>query len=257
MEEADKIHETYCKLASAWAALDESARNLHLDAFPLSFSYNSGRIENEGITLHDTQEVFDKGRVVSFTGDTRTIFEIVNLKNAWPKMLGFATASNFMAIDDLLDLHRVLTMGTYDDERWAKGERPGSFKKGDYVVGANEVGYRAAEVPVAIGELFLELGEWDADAVGTSAERVLAASCYAHAKLVDIHPFADGNGRVARALQNIILLRHSCLPVCVDERDRMSYFGALDAFHADGSLDEFVLFCEAECVKGWADRLLA
>ena len=50
-----------------------------LDNFKILFAYHSGKIENETITLHDTREIFENGTVVNYTGDLRTLFEIVIL----------------------------------------------------------------------------------------------------------------------------------------------------------------------------------
>ena len=43
-----------------------------------------------------------------------------------------------------LQAHLLLTQGTYDERRWNRGERPGSYKLGEYVVGAQAVGAPAA-----------------------------------------------------------------------------------------------------------------
>lgn len=124
-----------------WGSLDGDEKSLYLSGeFPLMFSYNSGRLENEEITLHDTAEIFDRGRVVSFTGELRTLFEISNLKDAWSSALDLASSFAPIQVSDLLNLHAVLTKGTYDEERWSRGERPGTFKIGDYAV-AGDVGY--------------------------------------------------------------------------------------------------------------------
>lgn len=242
-------------LAARWRALEEPDRGALLEGgFPVLFSYNSGKIENDEITLHDTREVFDRGRVVSFTGDPRTIFEIANLKAAWGKMIELSRARTAISVDELLDVHRTLTQGTYDEARWSKGERPGAFKRGDYVV-AGDVGYGPSEVPGAVESLLAELAEWNGRLKGIPPRKALTVACYAHAALVDIHPFADGNGRTARSLMNILLMRAKCPPVCVDERDRMAYYGALDAFHAEGDLGHFVSFCMVESLKTWGSRI--
>ena len=76
--------DSYRQLAARWRQTSpERLEDLLSGSFPLAFSYNSGKIENEEITLHDTREIFEKGRVVSFTGDVRTLFEIQNLRDAW------------------------------------------------------------------------------------------------------------------------------------------------------------------------------
>ena len=49
----------------------------------------------------------------------------------------------------------------------------------------------------------------------------------AHRRLVDIHPFNDGNGRSARLLMNLILLRGGYPPIAIRPEDRASYIHAL------------------------------
>ena len=247
----ESVRGAYGETVAWWRALDEAARRPYLESsFPLVFSYNSGKIENEEITFHDTKEIFEHGRVVGFTGDPRTIFEIANLKTAWQEALKLGFSRAGMEPDDLLRLHGVLAAGTYDEARWAKGERPGSFKLGDYVV-AGGVGYAPEDVERAIFELFGEINEELSSVSPNDIRKPLVISCYAHAKLVEIHPFADGNGRTARLLQNICLIRSNCPPFVVREQNRMAYYGALDAFHAEGDLGGFVDFCMVESIATW------
>ena len=245
------VMDAYGIVVDWWRALSKAERDTFLrDTFPVQFSYNSGKIENDEITLHDTEEVFSNGRIVSFTGNVRTVFEITNLKNSWQQILDMAEAGAPLTVDDLLSLHLTLTTGTYDERRWVKGERPGSFKKGDYVV-ADNVGYAPKDVPDAIEELVEEINGF-AYAPTTLAQPCLVTSCFAHALLADIHPFADGNGRVARALQSLCLLRGNCPPLIIQEKDRMAYYGALDAFHHEGDLNPFVEFSAIEAIKTWS-----
>lgn len=251
----DKLHRgLFGQIDSWWRTLGERDRDLYLTGeFPLMFSYNSGRLENEEITLHDTAEIFDHGRVVSFTGELRTLFEISNLKDAWSSALTMASSSDPICISDILNLHEELTKGTYDEKRWFRGERPGTFKIGDYAV-AGDVGYYPDEVEAAVTELIGELNEF---LLAEEVEPVacFVSSCYAHAMLVEIHPFADGNGRTARLLQNVMLIGCGCAPIIFQESDRMSYYGALDAFHADGDLGPFLDFCAIEAQKTWSRQM--
>jgi len=58
-----------------------------LDSYSVNFAYNSGKIENNDITYHDTREIFDKNGVTSYTGSLKTLFEIQNFKIAYEKLL--------------------------------------------------------------------------------------------------------------------------------------------------------------------------
>ena len=77
------LKESYRQLVATWDAIVPERKDALADEFLLGYAFNSGHIENGLITLHDTREVFENGRVVSFTGDIRTLFEIQNLKTSW------------------------------------------------------------------------------------------------------------------------------------------------------------------------------
>lgn len=79
-----------------------------------------------------------------------------------------------------------------------------------------------------------------------AAHPVLQAA-YAHYAYVAIHPFSDGNGRVARALASVYLYRSPGVPLVVfaDQRDR--YLDALEAADA-GDSSQFVRFVETRTV---------
>jgi Fic family protein len=76
----------------------------------------------------------------------------------------------------------------------------------------------------------------------------LVRSAWLHHRFIQIHPFEDGNGRMARALTLLILLRQHYAPLVVDRRERASYIAALDAAN-DGDLGELLrLFARLEIV---------
>jgi fido (protein-threonine AMPylation protein) len=85
-----------------------------------------------------------------------------------------------------------------------------------------------------------KLVEWLRDPRFLGAHPALQAA-YAHYALVAIHPFADGNGRVARALASTYLCRAAGVPLVIFDDQKEVYFTALQA--ADrGDFNEFVQF---------------
>jgi Fic family protein len=66
-------------------------------------------------------------------------------------------------------------------------------------------------------------------------------SAWLHHRFTQIHPFQDGNGRVARALASLVFLREGLFPLVVRESDREEYIGALETAD-DGDLSPLIRF---------------
>jgi Fic family protein len=85
----------------------------------------------------------------------------------------------------------------------------------------------------------------------------VALAAFAHRKLVDIHPFADGNGRTARLLMNLILLNKGYLVVSIPPILRPEYIDALKIAQRekdsnDTPFTELIANCEIESQKEYS-----
>lgn len=220
----------------------------YLENFRILFAYHSGKIENENITWHDTREIFENNKVLNYTGDPRTIFEMQNQKICYEVLKQKIVLKEPLSIELVKEIHRLLTTGTYDERRYIeKGERPGEFKKHDYITGIYEVGVKPEEVEPMLKELLQELNEF-------GGKDILLAA-YFHANFENIHPFADGNGRVGRTLLNYYLLINNEPPVIIYEDEKTSYYKALQAFDSTESLEPLVKFLQMETIRTWNKTL--
>ena len=68
-----------------------------------------------------------------------------------------------------------------------------------------------------------EFGAWLEQAPATPE-----AAFDAHFRLTAIHPFSDGNGRTARLLMNLLLIRGGYVPIAVRPEDRKRYLDTLE-----------------------------
>lgn len=239
-------YDVIVKMWQGWRVRSADDLALRLDSFRILFAYNSGKIENAEINYHDTREVFENGKVVGYTGSTRTLFEQQNQKVCYDFLQDKIIARELLSVELICAVHRALTEGTYDERRYiVNGERPGEFKKHDYVTGRNEVGSQPGDVEADLTELLEEV-----NAIGTRAP--MKAGAYLHARFENIHPFADGNGRVGRTLLNYWLMINDYPPAIIYEEDRRAYYDALQAYDEKESLDELVRFLEEETVKTWS-----
>lgn len=250
------IDTRYQSVCDVWRALPPNDRRRLLRGLRVTATYNSTKIENDRIDIHDTQAILGDGSVINYTGRLRDLYEIDNHGRAWSYACTLASDGfSGLDVDGLLHLQGMLTEHTYDADRWNQGERPGAFKLHDYGVGiAQEVGLPPDECETAVRELLSEVNAYLGHAL--SANAALTCATYLHAQLVDIHPFADGNGRMARLVQNMYLIALDHPPIVQRAEDKMAYFGALDAFHEEGMLEALEQFNRVETCLTWAESEL-
>ncbi len=217
-----------------------------LQSFRVLFAYHSGKIENPDINYHDTREIFENGQVLNYTGDPRTLFEQQNQKLCYDFLKDKIVAKEPLTLPLVLEIHGILTAGTYDERRYIlRGERPGALKKHDYVTGLHEVGYPPEEVEGVLIELLDEI------AAPEAAKDPVLTAAYFHARFEYIHPFADGNGRVGRTLMNYALMIMGHPPLIVHDEDKKVYYDALECYDTDEDLEPLKAFIEAQTVKTW------
>jgi len=219
-----------------------------LNGHSIAFAYHSGKIENEQITYNDTREIFEHDGVSSYTGDLRTLFEIRNAKDANELLLTAFNEKRPLDESLLKEFQFRLTQNTYDTRRWQLGERPGEYKKHDYVTGKAEIGASPEDVQEEVVELLSEMKD-------IPNEKALIAAAYFHAKLENIHPFADGNGRTGRLAMNYFLLLNNHPLIIIHEEDRKEYYSALEAWDEKQDLDALVDYLKKQTVKTWEKQL--
>ena len=86
-------------------------------------------------------------------------------------------------------------------------------------------------------------------------EKALTAAAYFHAKFENIHPFADGNGRVGRLVMNYLLLLNDHPPITIHEEDRKVYYDALEAWDERQELESLIVFLKEQTVKTWEKQI--
>ncbi len=151
---------------------------------------------------------------------------------------------------------------------WGQGPllTPGEYRRGENRV-IDAAGQLIFATPPSgdVAELMRDLGAW----LGTAAAKHPApvAAALAHLELVAIHPFNDGNGRTARAVSRILLLRHGYALdglVSLDAQldlDRPAYFAAIrsaigDAYASGYDATPFVSYFVSSIIRS-ADHVLA
>lgn len=102
--------------------------------------------------------------------------------------------------------------------------------------------------PLETPALMSELLAWYRREAEAGALHPLVLAATFHYRFVAIHPFDDGNGRMARLLTNLILMQHGFVPVVIPLEARGDYLLALERADA-GDLADFVLLVGRELIR--------
>ena len=151
---------------------------------------------------------------------------------AYEYILNLATQETPLSEASVRSLHEIMcrSQETYSAITEI-GPQKVQLKKGEYKTSPNHVRGRDGEIhayaPVDVtpSEMYRLIQELRSEAF-LNAHPVLQAS-YAHYAFVLIHPFADGNGRVARALASIFTYRAQSIPLLILFEKRGEYIDAL------------------------------
>ena len=247
---------TYEKIVQMWKEYEINTPadlDMRLNSFRILFAYNSGKIENPEITYENTREVFTDGRVNGFSGSASTVIEIQNQRLAYEFLLPKIIKREHITLDLIKEVHAITTNSTYDDRRFfVLGERPGSFKINDFVVGKNEIGAAPEDVESELNSLLEEVYNTDKT---TEPINLLKMASYFHVWFEAIHPFADGNSRVGRTLMNYLLMSNDHPPLIVYDEDKHTYYQALNSFNDESDLDPLFTFFQWQLEKTWAKSL--
>lgn len=185
-------------------------------------------IEGNTLTLEQVTAVVAGKRVL---GSTREVQEVRGAVAVYDRLGEWDPAKRA----DLLVAHGVLMAGLVD--------RPGHFRttaagiqRGDQVV---HIAPPAGQVRALMNDLLAWLK--------ATADHPLIAACVFHYEFEFIHPFVDGNGRIGRLWQTLILSRwkplFALVPVESLIRDQqVGYYAALNESNRVGASTPFIAF---------------
>jgi Fic family protein len=242
-------HREVVELWQSYKIVSTADLDQYLASFRILFAFHSGRIENEDVTYHDTREIFENGKVINYTGNPRAVFEQQNQKLCYGFLKEKIVNKEPPGMELVKEVHRILSSGTYDEHRYiANEERPGEFRKHDYVTGVRKVGSAAEQVVDDLMSLIAEVNAY-------GGKDVLKAAAYFHAMFEFIYPFADGNGRVGRTLMNYYLMTRNHPPLIVYGEDKQMYYECLQKYDEVEELDPLYEFLKYETEKTWKKTL--
>jgi len=217
-----KLREHYITYFEAFSDLEKKN---YEDYFNVRYIYNSTNIEGNTLTLGETGMVIKEG-LVPQGKSVKDVNEATNLK----KCMEFRKQYPGDVTEDFIkDLNKIILEGLNPES--------GEYKKRQNYIAGTEF----SPTPPLITPLEMrELIKWYNKE--KKEKHILELACLFHQKFVMIHPFVDGNGRVARELFNFILSKKKFPELIFPVKLRKEYFDALEQGD-QGNFKPLVEFC--------------
>ena len=225
------------KAIAAWNAiqpLSDRDRERLSRKFTVDFNFNSNHIEGNTLTYGQTELLLLFGKVVG-EAEMKDLEEM-KASNVGLKMMREQAGIKDMPLTQnfIRQLHETLLREDYTVYRELPGGQQSSYviHAGRYKTRPNSVITRYGDrfeyaAPEETTALMADLVDWynEEEKKGKLSPVELAALF--HYRYIRIHPFEDGNGRIARLIVNYILARHDYPMIVVRSRGKKDYLEAL------------------------------
>ena len=199
--------------------------------------HSSLKIEANSLSLNQVRDVIN-GKLV--LGEQKEIQEVKNAYDAYEKILELDPYS----IDDLKKFHGIMTRYIVEES--------GDFRRGEEGVFNGEQCIFMAPPAQYVPQLMNELFGWMREAQ-TKVHPLVLSSVF-HYEFVFIHPFSDGNGRMARLWHTAILSKwkpiFEYIPIESQvEKFQEDYYDAIARCHVEGESTFFIEFMLSQIDK--------
>ena len=211
---------------------------------------HSTAIEGSTVTEIENQLLFDEGISAKGKSISEQMMNL-DLKKAYEKSIRIAKSHSDITIEMLKGLARLVMMNTGSTYKTALGEfssANGDLRLLNVTAGVGGRSYLSYQkVPEKLQEFCDWINEERSKPMSTAERYNL--SFEAHYRLVTIHPWADGNGRMARLVMNHIQFEFGLIPAKVLKEDKGDYINALIATRESDDINHFLDFMTEEMVK--------
>lgn len=220
-----------------WTALQplsDRDREMLSRRFTIDFNYNSNHIEGNTLTYGQTEILLMFGKIVG-EADVRDVHEMT-ASNVGLKMMKEEALLKETPLTQqfIRTLHKTLLREDYTVYRTLPGGVQTSYviHAGQYKTRPNSVITRYGDqfeyaTPEETPALMSDLVDWYNDAERSGKFTPIELAAIFHYRYIRIHPFEDGNGRIARLMVNYILTRHDYPMIVVRSRKKKEYLEAL------------------------------
>jgi len=203
--------------------------------YRIGLTWTSNALEGNSLTELETKILLEDGLTVGGK-PLRDTFEALGHSLAYDYMFGLL-GERRVTVEDTKTLHRLFYKGI--DESNA-----GVWRDVSIVVTGSDFVFPA---PIDLDRLMADLGHW-AETERNGLHPVIFAALL-HLKFVTVHPFIDGNGRVARLLMNAALIQDGYLLAVIPPILRQEYMAAIRGYQQNGSTVQFCDFIAERVIE--------
>ena len=218
----------------------------------LESNYNSNAIEGNTLTYGETRSLILHG-LTAHGKPMRDHLDIEGHDDAVKAITAAVENHEELTEAFIRNLHLILLKEPYETE----AETPGGTRTkrtisvGDYKTVSNNVRTSTGEIyyftpPEQVKPAMSDLIDWYREMERTGEHPIIVAATF-HYRFVRIHPFDDGNGRMARLLMNMILIRHGYTVALIRLESRDDYLNHLERADRSEDLTEFIDFIASSC----------
>lgn len=191
----------------------------------LDWTYNSNAIEGNTLTLIETKVVLEG---ITIGGKSmREHLEVINHKEAILMVEDIVKSKQLLSERQIKDIHGLVLRGIND-------KYAGKYRDEDVIIAGAE------HMPpnyMILNDEMEDFIKWYFNE-GVKLHPVERAA-KVHVDFVKIHPFIDGNGRTARLLLNLELMKDGFPPIIIRNENRNEYYNVLDTAHTKGDYRGF------------------
>lgn len=216
--------------------------------YKVGLTYTSNALEGNSLTEIETKVVIEDGLTIGGK-PLRDHLEATGHAEAYDEMMRLARGKTITE-EDILTLHRIFY-------RHLDAEQAGAYRNQQaWISGSEYIPHAPDRAPALMRRLFKKLPKVRREAHSASF------AAWLHLELVTIHPFVDGNGRVARLAMNLALLQDGYPVTIIPPLRRMDYLLALQREQTgrvkedrSDSFEVFIAECALDSLADYARML--
>lgn len=216
-------------------------------SFNIDQTYHSNAIEGSTLTFNETKLIIKEGLTIGGKSVNEHL-EVINHQEALLFLEELALNEDALSERDINQLHYLILKGI-------DTKNAGAYRSKNVGVRKSDGSIHSFVEPLHVPDAMREFVAW-ANEQKTMHPVIEAAEV--HYRFVSIHPYVDGNGRTARLLMNLFLMRKGYVPALIRIENRAEYILGLEEAQESGEKERFfkaVAMAELSSMKQYLELL--